>query len=186
MIYTDSNLKSELAPYLDPQERILWAGQPKGGFQLQIMDAFLIPFSLVWCGFSIFWMYMASQVSVFFGLFGLPFVVVGIYLVFGRFIVDKRKRDSTVYGLTEQRILIKSGKWKTEVQSFHISSLPEIDLVETSDGLGTITFGSRNPYRTKSPSTGSWPGMKGTPTLSRIQDARKVFNQIMQLKKGEY
>lgn len=184
MIYTDTNFKSEFAQYLDPQERLIWAGKPKGGFRLQMLDIFLIPFSLVFCGFSIFWMIMASQASIFFALFGIPFVIVGLFLVFGRFIYDKNKRESTTYGLTQERILIKSGKMKVQVQSFSLSALPDIDLVETSDGRGTISFGPKNPMMERAQAMGSFPGMKGTSSLSEISEARKVFNQIVELKKA--
>lgn len=185
MLYTDADYKSELAPYLDPQERLLWTGKPKGGFQLHAADAFLIPFSIIWCGFSIFWVIMAAQVSVYFALFGTPFVLVGVYLVFGRFIVDKRRRDSTVYGLTEQRILIKSGKLKMQVQSFHISSLPTIDLIETNDGRGTLSFGPKISQAAITFTNGSWPGMKAIPSFYQIQDARKVYTKIIELKNPE-
>lgn len=186
MIYTDSNLKLELAPYLDPHERLLWAGKPKGGFQLNIMDAFLIPFSIFWCGFSFVWVFLAIQANFFFGLFGIPFIIVGIYMLIGRFIVDKRKRENTVYGLTEQRVLFKTGKSKVEVQSFQISTLPDADLIETSDGLGTISFGLKNVFMSKSRSSNSDYGEKGPPALSQIPDARKVFNQIIQLKETKH
>ena len=186
MLFIDNLLQKELDGYLDRDERLLWVGKPKLGIHFQFIDIFLIPFSAVWFGFSVVWVTLAAQGSILFSLFGIPFVFVGFYMLIGRFFVDKRKRDNTVYGLTAKRILIKSGKNKVSVQSFPITAQLEIDLVETKDERGTITIGStvenlvtgqfnrlnQDPYKTKT-----------LPMLDSIADARRIFNQIIQLQK---
>ena len=90
-----------LESYLDPSERLLWSGQPKQGLRLQASDAMMIPFSLMWGGFAIVWEAMALGIfathtpnpqhpheQIFawiFPLWGVPFVIVGLYMIFGRF-----------------------------------------------------------------------------------------------------
>jgi hypothetical protein len=44
-----------LSAELGQGERLLWSGKPRGGMRLRAQDAFLILFSLMWCGFAIFW-----------------------------------------------------------------------------------------------------------------------------------
>jgi len=96
---------------LDSGEKLLWAGMPKQGTIFRGMDVFMIPFSLLWGGFAIFWEYMVLAMApqaqdtpegfaIIFPLFGIPFVIIGLYMIFGRFIYDSKKRSKTFYGLT--------------------------------------------------------------------------------------
>src|SRR5215211_2048824 len=87
---------------LGPDERLLWFGGPRKGLRLQAADLFVIPFSLFWCGFALFWESMAifSGGPFFMALFGIPFVLIGLYMVIGRFIVDAGLRERTFYGVT--------------------------------------------------------------------------------------
>src|SRR5262245_59440895 len=102
------NPASEIDRELAPGERLVRSVQPRRGVRLRPMDAFIIPFSLLWCGFAIFWEVGAvtvtsrhgGPIAFVFPLFGLPFVIVGLYFVFGRFIVDARSRERTFYAIT--------------------------------------------------------------------------------------
>ena len=45
----------EIPQRLESQESVLWSGKPKQGLVLRASDGFMIPFSLLWGGISIFW-----------------------------------------------------------------------------------------------------------------------------------
>jgi hypothetical protein len=151
---------------------------------LRPSDAFMIPFSLLWGGFAIFWevSVILSHAPVFFWLFGVPFVLIGLHLIFGRFFTDARTRAQTFYGLTNDRILITSGKHGKRVQSLSLSTLGDITLDEREDGSGTITFAAANPPG-RFGNFGTWPGASATPrqlppSFEMIPQAKKVYEMI--------
>lgn len=181
----DFNLTSELQDYLDKNEKLLWTGQPRKGIVFSAADVFMIPFSLLWCGFAIFWFTTAitSGAPIFFSLFGVPFVVIGLMMVFGRFIIDAKLRESTIYGLTDERIIIKSGLFKKTIKSIHIKTLADFEYDEKNDGSGTITIGPKNPMMIWGNGMSWWPGTNPTPSLHLIQNVRQVYNMIIEIKK---
>src|SRR5437899_365791 len=75
----------------------------------------------------------------FFKLWGIPFVLVGIYVMIGRFFVDARQRSRTYYGLTDQRVIIISGLRNRQVKSLPIGSLSDVSIIEKATG-GTPPF----------------------------------------------
>lgn len=151
----------------------------------------MIPFSLLWGGFALFWEGMAifmvatvgEPMTFIFPLFEIPFVIVGLYMIFGRFLVDARTRAKTYYGVTTKRVIILSGIFAREISSLDLRTLTDVALTERSDRSGTITFGPQHPFAWMYGGM-QWPGMGrfGLPSLEMIEDARLVYKLIREAK----
>ncbi len=175
-----------------PGERIIWTGQPKQGFMLRPGDAIMIPFSLIWGGFAFVWegavllgSFKEGPVLILPVIWGIPFVLIGLYLIIGRFFVDMQQRKRTCYALTDERVLVMSGLFNRSARSVNIRNLSEVGLSLKADGRGTITLG---PSRPMSWLAGSgWPGLRRyqvSPILEMIENARQVYQQITQLQRN--
>jgi hypothetical protein len=170
-----------IRPELGPGEKLLWSGQPRGGIRLRPQDAFLVPFSLMWGGFAIFWelSVVRTNAPLFFRLWGIPFVLVGLHLIVGRFVADAYARGRTMYGLTNQRVIILSGLTGRQTKSLPLRTLGDICLIEQSDRSGTIMLG---------PTIGAYGWMAGAgwpmtaryqvPALEMIDNAKSVYDQL--------
>ena len=168
-----------ISPLLGREERLLWSAQPRQGLILRSNDAFLIPFSLFWGGFAMFWEYSVanSNAPLVFRLWGIPFVLIGLYLICGRFFADARLRSKTYYGLTSERIVIVSGLFSRSTKSLQLRTLSDVSLSESSGGRGTITFGPMAPWWA---SRSGWPGAQRqlSPAFDSILAAREVYEKI--------
>ncbi|QWT18777.1 hypothetical protein KPL74_13615 [Bacillus sp. NP157] len=167
---------------LGPGERLLWSGVPRQGVTLRPSDALAIPFSLLWGGFAFFWEYsvLSEGGPAFFGIWGLPFIAIGLYMIIGRFFADAYLRGKTAYGLTDDRVIIVGGLFSVEIKSLQLATLSDMTLSERPDATGTIQFGPNPPGRNAFPGT-PWPGRQGqmAPAFDLIPHARKVYDLIV-------
>lgn len=176
-------MNDELRRTLLTGERVLWEGRPYTGLLLRPIEVALIPFSLLWGGFAVFWnatVWMAGQNSsdLIFKLFGLPFLIAGLYITVGRFLIDAIIRKRLRYAVTDRRILIYKDARGSTVKSVDIKRLPSIDLSDRLDGTGTIRFGAATSFF-NSQNFGIWqPTFDATPQFLRIPNVRFVYELI--------
>jgi hypothetical protein len=188
-IASASAARSAIDRELRPGERLLWQGGPLTGIRLRPADSFLIPFSLLWGGFAIVWetsvvsgLAQKGPAGFLFVIWGIPFVLLGLYLIFGRFVVDARRRGATMYGLTDQRAIIATGVYTRQVRSIDLRSTPDIAITEKSDRSGTVAFGEQPPA--------FWGGRRTLPGLEphpaafeMIPNVRDVYDLIQNAKR---
>ncbi len=181
--YSSDKFRDEL----NPGERIIWSGQPQQGLMLRPSDALMIPFSLLWGGFALFWEFsvVSGGAPFFFMLWGVPFVLVGLYMIVGRFFFDRAQRSKTYYALTNEQVIIISGVFNQNTQTLDIKKLPELNISAKRDGRGTITFGASPPFSWMRSGVG-FPNMGryyAAPSFEMIEDAKNVYQQIKRLQR---
>lgn len=152
-------------------------------------DALLIPFSLMWGGFAIFW--EASVLSnqhardgVLFPIWGVPFVLIGLYLIIGRFFVRRWALRNTVYALTNRRAvsLTPSVRGAARESSVWLRSYPQIDRRGASPGRGTLCIGAAGIGPRSLLADPGWPGLwnqrGGGIVFFDIDDVDQVYGLI--------
>lgn len=173
-------------------ERIVWTGQPDAHRIFTSADLFLVPFSLVWGGFALYWeatvlgLTGSPPAPPAFAVFGVPFVILGLYFMVGRFIYQRWAKQNTYYALTNRRALIVRHLRGRSVDAIILDSVPGIKTSTRADGSGTIVFGKTTPFDAIYGNTGLTFFRKGvyTPAFYDIPDAQAVANQIEELRKG--
>jgi len=170
---------------LDAGERLLWAGRPSGGIVFRRADAFMVPFSVMWAGFAVVFEVTAYRQGGlnFMALWGIPFVLIGAYLVIGRFSWDAWRRAQTFYGVTNRRILILTCGRSRNSTSLALGTLPGITLAERRDGIGDIVLAAGDASHVGA--GGLVPrGSVVPPMLELIPQAKNVYDIIRRAQQG--
>jgi hypothetical protein len=148
----DPEAAAKLQPELLSGESLLWTGRPNFGVTFHSDDWYMIPFSLLWGGFAIFWESgvlgywghtSKGTPSIFMALWGIPFVVFGQYMIWGRFLHDAWQKRRIYYAITNRRVLILQEGWKRKTSSTYLEVIPTIE--REGEVRGTLWFGPKYP-----------------------------------------
>jgi hypothetical protein len=191
--------QQQLQQELGSSESLAWAGKPNTRVIFHPSDWYMIPFSLMWGGFAIFWEFGVTgtggsssnhAVPSFFMLWGIPFIVVGQYFIWGRFFYAAWKKTRIVYAITNQRILVLVLSPGRKVISSFIDAIPSIDKEIRSDGIGTLKFGDvgsmwgMNNRRNNKSMDGLYLD-SGIPVFVDIDDAASVYSLVTKLRASQ-
>jgi len=179
-------------PELVPGETIAWSGQPNPRVIFHKEDLSLIPFSLLWGGFAIFW---EAGVSGFWGngtrgggwifgvIWGVPFVLIGQYLIWGRFFYDAWLKRRTYYAVTNRRVLVIQNAWGRKMVGASLESLPALTKEGRDSGPGTLRFASNVPLSARR-GWGPWNSMRvgDAPIFRDIDDLDHVYRLVSDLR----
>jgi hypothetical protein len=176
-------------------ESLYWAGMPNRGVIFHSDDWYVVPFSLLWGGFAIFWETGAlgywgkgprgGVPSLFMAIWGIPFIVIGQYMIWGRFLYDAWLKRRTYYAVTNRRVMTVQEGWKRKTSSMYLEAIPSIEREGTM--TGTLWFGTKYPIFTGRGSGKKTRNMSrfylgDVPVFADIEDVDCVYRVIMDLK----
>ncbi|MBM3783847.1 MAG: hypothetical protein FJW30_05770 [Acidobacteria bacterium] len=186
----DSVSAADFSGELQDGERVEWAGRPDTSILFHREDWLAIPFSLLWGGFSIFWLLGASGLADFLStrpdrpfswlglIWGIPFVLAGQYFIWGRFLYNRWRKGRTYYALTNRRaIVLRIGLFGKSCVSVHLEGCSMLDKHARRDGKGAVAFGG--PY------VGEWQWGQSNPqrplTFDDLPNANSVYQTALGL-----
>src|SRR5262249_58876931 len=117
---------------------------------LRSSDSLIFAFGVIWCGFAVFWeagiltdrATSAHPPPVGFAVWGIPFVLAGLYLAFGRFVMRVIALRRTRYIITDRRLVRVISLFGTQTKTSYLKSLPPPVIIEQLDGSGSLAFGA--------------------------------------------
>ncbi|MCH2200124.1 MAG: hypothetical protein MK081_15215 [Flavobacteriales bacterium] len=92
------------------------------------------------------WFSVALDTFIFTSILSLPFVLIGLFLTFGRMIVDMIRRKRTIYGVTDKRNIILRGASEQILITLDMKAIRSVTFGERKDGYGFVFF--NEPGRT--------------------------------------
>jgi len=180
-------IEKELTGYLKEDEVIRWLGQPIGGIRLKDADMIVIPVTIILLGFGTVLdvqaiHYHADFIFIF---FGFMITLLALYLIFPRFIVDKRKREQTYYCITSLRVLVLelNGRKKRKFQSLPLQAITNMQIIDKKNDEGYISFGENNALF-------SWlmgrfyNSTETIPGFDKIKNVAMVFEILIQAREN--
>jgi hypothetical protein len=190
----DSDSIAAVQPELVSGEQIVWAYRPRPGIVFHKQDIYLIPFSLFWGGFAIFWEASVSGHGMFggkgaapgffFQLWGIPFVLIGQYLIWGRFLFDAWLKRRTYYAVTNRRVIVVQNGLQHKIASSYLDSLPTVTKEAGSNGAGLLRFSPAQPLWSNRRGWSAWNSMSvgDVPTFVDVEDVDSVYRLVSDLR----
>lgn len=129
----------EYTQILNDNEKVLWKGKPQ--FAPFLAKSFIVvPFGLFFLGFSIFWTINASAVPGIFSLFGIPFILAGLSVVFSP-LYSLLVYRNVYYVITDKRVILQGG---VIGRDFEIIDFDKIQSSNVNVGLSDKLVGQNS------------------------------------------
>jgi hypothetical protein len=112
------------------------------------------------------------------------FLAIGLYILFGRYFIDMRRRASTYYAITDERAIILSGTFRRKIKSPNLRTVSDITVSQRRDGTGTISFGGSDHLWFMSGFDFWATGLYGANSFERIPNVKEVYEQIRKVQRA--
>lgn len=171
-----------LAPVLNGAQTV-WTGHPLPGIRPHRRDLLTSLFGIPWTAFAVFWTYMATKSGggVFFPLWGVMFICVGVYFTAGHYVWDAFVRSRTTYCLCDNgSAYIVRTLFGTQVQRLYLPTVTGLHLESDNATSGTVVFGDGSAGHSFIKGQRDAP-----PAFEFITDASAVYDLCTKLQQGK-
>ncbi len=134
---------SKLDKFLDSGERVVWSGKPqRTPFVLPALG--VIPFGFVFLAFIIFFFWSAASAGApdFFLFSTIPFILVGVGIIFVPVVWQLLRYRNTEYLITNKRIITQTGAVGLDTSFVEFDKIQEIyvkvGLIDKLSGTGSL------------------------------------------------
>ena len=172
-------IDEEIRKELGDGEEVLWSAQPDARKLFSPVDAFYIPFSLIWAAGVAVGLVINLTIE-----FVLPvfvalscFCLLGVYVLFGRFIVRHFRKLKKIYLLTNKRVVEISAGRKRRVKSVYYSKINGMYSTSNKKGEGKIMFENKALFTDLYWNTGIdvlMPYKDGIPRFYDLKDVKQT------------
>jgi len=184
-------MKDTWEDWFQKDERLLWQGAPAPGQWNWVRNILFMVLGLPFLGAGLFTAGMGMGhifslqsiwefgLGLFLAAFSVPFILVGIAMVFGTWIQDILKPSRTRYALTNRAGYIATQFWKRNMDIIPIQPDTEVEVQEGRKETMTIFFG----FDHYTDSDGDRQTRKKG--FEDIMNGRAVYRLIRAIKAGE-
>lgn len=190
MLRIDEAAQAAVQPELTEGEVILWAGRPLQETVFHWKDLFLLPFGVISSAGSLL------SLSAAFGfsnwdpsdaiplLGGLVFLVVGQYLIWGRFVIALWKKRRTFYAVTTQRVIVVQNLRQRTVLCSYIDTMPEIMRSGRLREVSTLRFAKQGSFLVSEQNLRIWDPffLEESPAFVDLEEADGVYHLVAALR----
>lgn len=140
------DLEDAISRELEADESLQWVEMPIPRFFTPASTAAFL-FAIPWTAFAVFWMFGAAGFKIpdfskgfaFFPLFGVPFVLIGCFMLASP-LLNYRKALKTVYVITNKRAITFEGGWNMTIRSYPPEKLQNVYRQEKRNGSGDVVI----------------------------------------------
>lgn len=171
---------------LTPGEQILWSGKPNPKVIFHKDDWFAIPFSFVWVSGTLYphggilREFLQPATDLFGIAFASIFLVVGQYMLWGRFLYAAWRKSKVLYAVTRERVFVLSGPPFPHTIQSAIGDIPIIHQKIRTDRIGSLQFGDPPLFRRRDSMNGLFLS-SSIPVFVDIDDAPIVCSLVSNL-----
>jgi hypothetical protein len=166
---------------LQSGESLYWTGAADPG-RIAITALPAAIFGIPFAAFALFWINTAYHASnslhrsssnavtksfTVFPIFGLPFLLIGVFIVLAP-LWAYLKGLSTVYAVTNQRVMVITGANNRSVKSYTPADISSIEHRERPDGSGDIVIQTNSMMRTNNSVSQIKIVMCGIPNVKQV------------------